>query len=149
MNYKIRSIALLASCIVWISLANTASANSVTMIEVFSEIPINHTWRIPNTNITVYDFDQPNRAEKLLPTLSNNQQHAERQFEQWKTSAQGKAAMERMKASYTPYLKAARYGITKIPAIVFDQGKYVIYGTIDVHDAILEYDHYQRTRGQK
>lgn len=149
MKFKSWITSLLAVMVIELSLTNTVSANSITIVEVFSEIPIHHTWRIPNTKITVYDFDQPNRAEKLLPTLSNNQQHAERQFEQWKSTAQGKAAMEQMKASYTPYLKAARYGITKIPAIVFDQGKYVIYGTIDVHDAIREYDHYQRTRGQK
>lgn len=149
MNYKTRIITLLAIYIAWFGLPNTVSANSLTIIEVFSEIPINHTWRIPNTQITVYDFDQPNRAEKLLPTLSNNQQQAERQFEQWKASAQGKVAIERMRTSYAPYLRAARYNITKIPAIVFDKGKYVVYGTIDVHDAIQEYDHYQRTQGQK
>jgi integrating conjugative element protein (TIGR03757 family) len=149
MRFKHGLSRTLAACLIMFFMLQTqAQSNAITVIEVFSEHPLDHTYRIPNTHIEFHNFDQPNQAEKLLPVFSNNPDVAEKQFQQWKDSANGKSTMEKMKASYEPYLKAANYGITKIPAIVFDNGKYVIYGTLNVDQAVRDYDHYLRTVGK-
>lgn len=132
-----------------LTLSFPAYSSNTTIIEVFTEYPMDHTYRIPKTKITFYNLNQPTQAEKLLPTFSNNPKTAEQQFQQWKNSANGQAMMRQMKDSYTPFLKAASYGLTRTPAIVFDEGKYVIYGTTNVGHAVQDYDDYIKQGGRK
>ena len=53
---------------------------------------------------------------------------------------------QRLADTTTAALLASRYGITKIPAIVFDRGAAVAYGLTDVNQAVQVYQHWKEAQ---
>lgn len=114
-------------------------AQGVTRIEVFSEGPVELS-RLPYTKITHYDLTEPERVKRQLPRMNTkDERQAAANAKQWIESSEGQAFAERMRAAYDGHMKAMHYGLEKTPAIVFDRGEYVVYGSTDIRRALLIY----------
>lgn len=46
--------------------------------------------------------------------------------------------------AYQGVIKATEYGLDRYPAIIFDQGKAVVYGITDLKAALRRYQHWQK-----
>lgn len=46
--------------------------------------------------------------------------------------------------AYQGVIKATQYGLNRYPAIVFDQGKAVVYGVTDLQKALAQYQHWKK-----
>jgi len=120
-------------------------ATAQTVVEVFTEMPAVKVTSISNQfNVTYFDLDQPNRTAKKFPRFANNETTAKGQFDKWRATTEGQRAVNSMKSSYAPYLKAAQYELTQLPAIVFEKGRYVVYGTYDIKQALNDYIRFKR-----
>lgn len=127
-----------------LALAPLVSAEvPITKIEVFVEQPLMVTG-IPNTSITVFDLSRKDAVKATAPQFSKNPEVVEGVAKAWLHSADGKTYIADLKAAYTGHSKMISYGVLKVPAIVFDDGKFVIYGTTDVMQAVEDYDEYIR-----
>lgn len=114
-------------------------AQSVTQIEVFSEGALDLP-RLPYTKITHYDLTEPDQVKRQLPKLNaKDEQTAATQARGWIESPAGQAFTKRMRSAYDGHMKAMQYALKKTPAIVFDQGEYVVYGSTNVRRALLLY----------
>lgn len=114
-------------------------AQSVTQIEVFSKGALDLP-RLPYTEITHYDLTEPDQVKRQLPKLSAKDEHtAATQARQWIESPAGQAFTERMRSAYDGHIKAMHYALEKTPAIVFEQGAYVVYGSTNIRRALLLY----------
>lgn len=51
-----------------------------------------------------------------------------------------------LRAAFAGHAKAAEYGITKVPAVVFDRGAAVVYGTADAGAAFALYRRWREGR---
>lgn len=114
-----------------------------TAIEVFVDQPL-MTPSIPNAVVVVFDLSRETTVKKSLPRFSVDPTLATAQAKAWIASPDGKKYVEAVKAAYVGREKMMNYELQKIPAIVFDHGKYVIYGTTDVAHAIENYQQYRR-----
>lgn len=117
------------------------AAIPITKIEVFVELPLVVTG-IPNTDITVFDLSRKDAVKATAPHFPPNSETAQVMAKAWLNSPEGKSYVQNMKAAYAGHSKMIVYGVLKVPAIVFDSGKFVIYGTTDVLQAVKDYDDY-------
>jgi integrating conjugative element protein (TIGR03757 family) len=133
-------------CFLWYVLAQQSVAQNdrpITDIDIFVAQPL-MVASIPNTHITVFDLSRREILEANTPEFPPDPAIAETMAKTWLDSAAGKAYVRELQAAYVGHSKMITYGVLKIPAIVFDQGKFVIYGTTDVSEAVREYDDYIR-----
>lgn len=117
------------------------AAIPITKIEVFVELPLVVTG-IPNTDITVFDLSRKDAVKATAPHFPPNSETAQVMAKAWLNSPEGKSYVQNLKAAYAGHSKMIVYGVLKVPAIVFDSGKFVIYGTTDVMQAVKDYDDY-------
>lgn len=110
-------------------------------IEVFVDKPMSVA-NIPNVSVTVFDLSRVAEVKKSLPHFSGNQMQATAQAKTWLDSPAGKDHIESVKAAYVGHEKMVHYQLKKIPAIVFDHGQFVIYGTTDLQQAMEDYGRY-------
>jgi integrating conjugative element protein (TIGR03757 family) len=118
-------------------LSGNAIAESVA-IEVFVDSAIFPVSGVVRGNpITIYDFKTIRDMEREITTgLPANANAAAERIRSRLASPTGKVA-------YLGYAKAAAYGITKIPAMVFD-GKAVIYGVNDIVTGLRIYQTWRK-----
>lgn len=128
-------IAALQGCL--FSLTSFAQTN----IEVFVDKPMSVT-NIPNASVAVFDLSLVAEVKKSLPHFSGDQMQATAQAKTWLDSPAGKNHVESVKAAYVSHEKMVHYQLQKIPAIVFDHGQFVIYGTSDLQQAMEDYGRY-------
>ena len=89
--------------------------------------------------LTTYDLSAPDRFnEKLSKGLSSDPLIAQKQAKE-RILAQGSEIQSQLISAYEGSLKAMQYEITKLPAVVFNNGQQVIYGESDVNKAIKIY----------
>jgi len=112
-----------------------------TNIEVFVDQAL-VVAEIPNVVVTVFDLSRVADVKKSLPHFSGDQMQATAQAKTWLDSPAGKNHIQNVKTAYVGHEKMVHYGLQKIPAIVFDHGLYVIYGTTNAQQAIEDYDRY-------
>jgi|GEM_PF-2462193 len=115
-----------------------------TSIEVFVDQPLVAPL-VPGATITVFDMARASLLQKTIPKFSKDPALGQSQASAWLVSPDGKAHIAQLKDAYVSHQKMMVYGIEKIPAIVFEQGKFVIYGITDVRQAVAEYDQFIRT----
>jgi integrating conjugative element protein (TIGR03757 family) len=132
-------------CVLWPALLlfslNGYAEIAVTKVEVFVEHPL-AVIGIPNTDITVFDLSRKDAVKATAPHFPPNPETAQTMAKAWLESPEGKAFVLNLKAAYAGHSKMIAYEVLKVPAIVFDKGKYVIYGTTDVMQAVRDYDDY-------
>lgn len=119
-----------------------------TQIEVFVEQPLS-TPVIPNTKISIFDLSQVEAVRATSPKFPADPLIAKGMAEKWLTSSEGKQYISTLKLAYAGRIKMVTYGVLKLPAIVFDNGKYVIYGTTDLLQAVQDYDEFRRKNPTK
>lgn len=138
-KYKIKYLFIL--CFSFSLYSQTASAQAV--IEVFVDQAINVP-TIPNVSVVVFDLSRVAELKKKLPRFPPDQSLAMTEAKSWMASPAGKMYAANLQAAYAGREIMMKYGIQKIPAVAFDRGQFVVYGTTDILQAIADYDHFQR-----
>lgn len=133
MKLLITSIALLISI----------SASATTQIQVFSKLYLLHTPRIKHITIDTYALAiAPAFIQQFNQRLHGmNPDKAEPLARAWLMSKQ-----DLLKHSFHGGLLAQQYGITKLPAIVFNHGQAMVLGTTDVTFALHQYQQWLQRR---
>lgn len=108
-----------------------------TSVEVFttSDIPVDAT----NHDAAIYNIDGLAALERELSQGLPADADAAKQVALQRISELGNALQERAEQATEGLGLAYRYGITKIPAVVFDGGRSVVYGISDLDDAVRLY----------
>jgi integrating conjugative element protein (TIGR03757 family) len=124
------------------SLCTAAEPPLPTRIEVFATEASPVAAAVPGLTlpVTVYDLDAPARWEATLS------EELPAQPEQAQPIAQERIAQldpEALKGAYTGLMQALRYRIDRYPAIVFDEGRAVVYGVPDLEQALVHYRHWR------
>lgn len=114
-----------------------SSVHAQNMIEVFTDEPVDFSQL---SSITHYDLSEPDRVRRTMSLkLPPNEEEATRIAQAWFNSPAGLAYQKAMMKAYKGKQKLIAYQLLKTPAIVFDAGKYVVYGTTDLSQAIYIY----------
>ncbi|WP_208950351.1 TIGR03757 family integrating conjugative element protein [Rahnella sp. ChDrAdgB13] len=114
----------------WLS----ASACAGTVIYTDSTHPVS----VNHPDIPVVYLDAPERLQaSIFGTLPANAALAERQARDVLSHPEFIAQQQQLAGAYQGLMKAWSLGLTKYPAVVFDD-KWVVYGTTDVSMA-MEY----------
>jgi integrating conjugative element protein (TIGR03757 family) len=107
----------------------TSLANADTPVEVFVDSPVQFK-HIPGIEIVMYDLSLPEQVNaRFLPEFPGDPVRAEQLARDFFASSKGKEYQAAFKSAYVGQLKVAKYQLKKIPAVVFDAGRYVVYGT--------------------
>lgn len=90
-----------------------------------------HPVKKPEPGVLVYRLDDVTQLEQsLFPRLSANPQQAEQQARHIMQQPDWKTREAQLTGAYQSLITAWSAGITKTPAVVFDD-RYVVYGTTD------------------
>lgn len=109
----------------------TGQANAGYQIEIFVDSPVAFK-PMPGIETVIYDLSLPEQVNaRYLPEFPNDPVRAEKMAREFFASAKGQEYQAEMKNAYRGQLKVAQYQLKKIPAVVFDSGRYVVYGTHD------------------
>ncbi len=122
-----------------------AEKGSSLIIEVFTSdsYPITGENRLNKQGIKIqhYNLDDGDRmvANKLEANLPKNQQAAEAEMTK-RIKRIGQAALSKMfNDAFQGIIIGTRYGLTRYPAVVFNQGASVVYGVTDINKAVALY----------
>lgn len=119
-------------------IATPAFADSIK-VEAFYD----HETRLKNVEraeriaqVTTYDLSAPDQLEEQISEgLSSDPAEAKKQARA-RIENGGRELQQKLTTAYQGSLKAMQYDIQKLPAVIFNDGQYVIYGESDVHRAI-------------
>lgn len=86
----------------------------------------------PEPGVLVFRLDEAAQLEQsLFPHLSDNPEQAEQQARRMMQQPDWKTYEAQLTGAYQSLIAAWSAGVTKTPAVVFDD-RYVIYGTTDI-----------------
>ena len=129
--------------------AAAPGASMPSSIEVYtnSRYPISGTGSA-SVPVQIYDLDAPDRLEDALSAdLPLNPEQA-KTIVLKRLNDLGAELADMVDQAYEGVTKAMSYELTKIPAIVFDDGVSVIYGISDINEAIKHYQLWQQEMAQ-
>lgn len=133
---KLLAVVLLVVCCV--------SAHAQVRVELFVDAPVS-LLPIPGVEVAVLDLSAPESAKReFSPKFSPDVRIARSQAEQFFKTPAGVAYVNRLKEANRGKILSLQYGLQKIPAIVFDEGRYAVYGTTDVAKAVALYRRYRQ-----
>ena len=116
-----------------------SGAMAQAKIEVFTDSPATIN-TVSGVNIIHFDLSESERLKsRALPALPNDEARAMKIIKAFFVSPEGEAFKNDMVIATLGQQKMIRYGLKKIPAVVFDDGRYVIYGTTDVAESMRLY----------
>ena len=117
-----------------------AAAAENIQLEVFTDTPINMPVT-PGFNVVVYDLNAPKRYEtdRSVTITGRSVKEAESKGMDWFRTLDKKKLSKVSQQAFLPLAKAAEYQLPKYPAIVFEEGLYAVYGTLDIQRAIRDY----------
>lgn len=129
--------------------SSAALSEPLKTVHVFSDDPV-RVPHLPSIEITVYDLSEASYHKKnplVIParTVEEAQSIAKR----IEGSPQYQQHIETIKQAYKPYQIMGEIGISRLPAIVFNKGTHVIYGTTDIAVAIDDYYAFIRKAGDQ
>lgn len=140
MNCISNSVVVLLGLLASIAWAQSSTPSRV--IEVFTDSPA-LIYPVTGAEVIHYDLSESDRLKRsALPVLPPNQEKAMRIIKAFFNSPEGQAFQRNMRVALEGKRKMIQYQLQKIPAIVFDQGKYAVYGMTDVHEATRLYGLY-------
>ncbi|EKN4037885.1 TIGR03757 family integrating conjugative element protein [Yersinia enterocolitica] len=94
-------------------------------------------------DIPIIYLDAPDHVQRaIFGDLSVDLAQAEKQVRKLQTSSALKTLEQQLVAAYQGVIKAWSLGLTKYPAVVFDD-KWVVYGTTDVEVARQKFTHWR------
>ena len=126
---------LLAVLLVYMS----TTVDAQVLVDVFHWGEITKDMRLPGATIRLHNLNAPNEINRQLPRFAGSPAQAENAAGNWLQSDEGKAFTEALRAAYDGHMLARKYKLQKAPAIVFDSGTYVVYGSTDIRHALLLY----------
>lgn len=96
-------------------------------------------------SVNVYNLDDGNRlVTQIGANLPNNQNAAKKVLQQrFKKMGEQQVKAQFMQA-YHGVILSMQYGLTRYPAVVFEQGRSVIYGVTNLNQAVNLYRLWQR-----
>lgn len=124
-----------------IALLFVQQSQAQTAIEVFTDLPV-FIQSLPDSGVEIvhYDLSEMDRLKRTaLPKLPPRQEEAMRIATTFFQSAEGEAFKREMQIAGRAHQKFFQYQLKKLPAVVFDQGAYVVYGTTDIATARQAY----------
>lgn len=110
-------------------------------IEVFTKTP-NSVTSVRGYKITVFDmrdFDERSNGKVKAPTFSANVDQAKRDAKRWIQTREGQRFIQAIKEAHEGPRLAIKYQLESIPAVVFNRGESVVYGTHDIRKALQDY----------
>jgi len=128
---KLRFNGLLMICL----LAFSCVSHALT-IEVFTHNPKSVS-RVSGHQVVVHDLSAPDKFQS--PTFSASPARAEKEALNWLKSSAGQRHISELTYAHRGRVQAIKYGLKKIPAVVFESGTYVVYGTTNVRLALKDY----------
>ena len=126
---------LLAVFLIYMS----STIEAQVLVDVFHWGEITKAIRLPDATIRLHNLNAPNEINRQLPRFTGVPAQAEKTAGNWIQGDEGKAFTEALRVAYDGHMLARKYKIQKAPAIVFDSGKYVVYGSTDIRHALLLY----------
>jgi|GEM_PF-2097275 len=92
------------------------------------------------TAIHLYDMNAPERVEdELGHGLPPDPEQSKRILMERMQAIGIERLKQRFVAAYQGVINARKYGIDRYPSIVFDEGASVVYGVVDLQDALNRY----------
>ncbi len=115
-----------------------ALATHALEIEIFtaSAIPLR---MLSGHQVRYYALDEPDRLAAQLPDLrTRDPNQATIQAKAW-IRAYGDRYAQALRRASQGWMKVMEYRIDRVPAITFENGRYVVYGTTDITRALQQY----------
>jgi len=97
-------------------------------------------------NIEVFDLSEPERIVDQIPMFSNDPKNpsiAMGQANAYFATTEGERIKAKLADAYRGHQLIVSYGVQKLPAVVFERGKFVVYGTTDIRKALFQYNAYK------
>ncbi len=132
-----------ALLVVWLG-TSVQLACADTRIDVFTDGAITAP-EIPRTQIRLWNLAKPDELNATTPRYPPNPEMAQVQAKAWLASAEGKAFLLKMREAQKGLEVMYQCGVSRIPAIAFDNCRFVVYGTTDIAAAVQDYDQYRET----
>ncbi len=126
---------MISIAIVLFSILSSISANALT-VEVFTHNP-KSVAKVSGHHVIVHNLSAPDKLK--TPTFSASPNRAEKEALAWLKSSAGQRHVSALRDAHSGQIKAIKYGLKKIPAVVFENGKYAVYGTTSVRSALKDY----------
>jgi len=125
--------------------AASTGASMPSSIEVFTNAryPISGT-ASASVSIQIYDIDAPDRLEDALSADLPPDPEQAKTIAFKRLNDLGAELADMVDQAYEGVTKAMSYELTKIPAVVFDDGVSVVYGISDLNEAIKHYQLWQQ-----
>jgi len=98
--------------------------------------------------VQIYDLDAPDRLEDALSADLPPDPEQAKTIALKRLNNLGPELADMVNQAYEGVAKAMSYELTKIPAVVFDDGASVIYGISDINEAIKLYQAWQQEMAQ-
>ena len=124
---------LLMSCS-WVH-AEQYVAPYIKKIEVFADGMVD----VPKLNgvqIIAYDLNEITEINRPVRFNGASREQSMLMLKQWLASPDYQAYSKQRKIVIMPLNLMAKYGVSKVPAIVFNSGEFAVYGTTDVIKSI-------------
>jgi len=119
-----------------ISLLAFSCVSHALTIEVFTHNPKSVS-RVSGHQVVVHDLSAPEKFQS--PTFSASPARAEKEALNWLKSSAGQRHISTLRVAHKGHIQAIKYGLKKIPAVVFESGTYVVYGSTNVRLALKDY----------
>ena len=98
--------------------------------------------------VTVYDLDAPARAEAQFSQGLPADPDAAMAEAKRRLADISRTEQDRIKSAFAGLLKALQYGLDRYPAIVFDEGRAVVYGA-GLQEALEHYRNWRARQAQQ
>jgi integrating conjugative element protein (TIGR03757 family) len=109
----------------------------VQKIEVFADGAVTVP-RYDGVVVIAYDLNEITEMNKAITFKGKSLEESHLMMKQWFESPAYQHFQQQQKIVLEPMNLMAKYGVAKIPAIVFNEGHFAVYGTTDVQKAIRD-----------
>lgn len=118
-----------------------------TKIEVFTDrdYPVTAHGHL---SVDIYRLDVPGRIEHALSTGLPADPVSAKQIAVQRVRQIDSSRTEDLKWTFEGLIKARQYRLDRLPAIVFDGGRTVVYGVMDLEAALSHYRQWHQAQGR-
>lgn len=124
-----------------------ADTLSPTQIEVFTDrdFPVTAQGQL---NVDIYRLDTPGHIEQALSTGLPADPITAKRLATERVRKLASSQPKDLKQAFEGLIKARQYRLDRLPAIVFDGGRAVVYGVTDLEAALSHYRQWRQALGR-